>query len=167
MKKNIVILLFVLFGVTAYSQGFGGAISAGYLSELDGAGGSADLIYEFNEKWGVSTDFTFAASETKAVRNKWTILNLNARYKVYDEFYFLGGGQWLNVTLKGKGLSDGNPLGEEFETSEDGVGFNVGAGYKYNLADNVNIFADVKYVGIDVGELSGYVHARLGLHFDF
>jgi len=167
MKKHIVFLLFVLAGVTSQAQGFGGAISAGYLTELDGAGGSADLIYEFNEKWGVSTDFTFAAADSNIVRNKWTILNLNARYKVYDEFYLFAGGQWLNVNLKGKGLSDGNPLGEEFETSEDGVGFNLGTGYKYNLADNVNVFADVKYVAIDVAELSGYIHARLGLHFDF
>ena len=96
--RKIFFLAIVLLGFTSlHAQGFGIGISGGYLSELDGIGGTADLIYEFDEHWGVSSSFTFAAKDDTGVRAKWTILDLNARYVVYDEFYLLAGGEYLNI----------------------------------------------------------------------
>ncbi len=162
MKKIVFLFVFLFTSAMIYAQGFGAGISGGYLTELDGFGGSADLIYEFDEHWGVSTTFTFAVSEEGSLRNKWTALDLNARYKVFDELYLLAGGEYLSITLKDNGLGGGS-IGGSFEVSDSEFGVNVGAGYKYNIVDNVNIFAEVKYVAVE----TGYIHSRLGLLFDF
>lgn len=146
------------------AQGFGAAISGGYLSEIEGFGATADLIYEIDEKWGVSTDATYSVADAGSTRAKWFIIDLNGRYKVYDEAYILAGGEYLNITLKQGGLGLGAVTTTEFETSNGEFGFNAGAGYKYNIIDNVNVFTEVKYVIIDP---AGYFHARLGLQFDF
>ncbi|MEL6812370.1 MAG: outer membrane beta-barrel protein [Bacteroidota bacterium] len=162
MKKLffLAITLFSLYGVQA--QGFGIGLSGGYLSELDGFGGSLDLIYELDEKWGVNGTFTFATADETGFRTKWTILDLNARYKVYDEFYLLAGGEYISANIRELGLGGGNPIGGGAETDTSDFGINAGTGYKYNLADNVNIFAEVKYVFLD----QGYVHGKLGILFD-
>jgi len=88
---------------------------------------------------------------------------LNARYKVYDEFYVLAGGQYLSINSEELGLGGGNPLGSGIQISSTEFGANIGGGYKYNILDNVNVFTEVKYVAIE----TGYVHGRLGLQFDF
>lgn len=162
MKKLFIfsILFFTAFAINA--QGFGAAVSGGYLSELDGIGASGDLIYEFDEHWGVSTNATYAVADETDTRAKWFAVDLNGRYKVYDELYLLAGGEYLSITLKGLGLGGGSITGESKVTNSD-FGINVGSGYKYNLLDNVNVFAEAKYVIID----TGYFHARLGLQFDF
>lgn len=161
--KNILSILLIFCGAFSMSaQGFGAAISGGYLSELDGFGASGDLIYELDEHWGVSTNATFAVADAKETRAKWFAIDLNGRYKVYDELYLLAGGEYLNITLKTLGLGGGS-IGQESKVSNADFGINVGTGYKYNIIDNVNVFAEAKYVIID----TGYFHARLGLSFDF
>ncbi|AVI51849.1 hypothetical protein C5O00_12040 [Pukyongia salina] len=162
MKKTIFILLLLVSFYNAMAQGFGAAVSGGYLTEIGSFGATGDLIYEFSEKWGVSTDATYSVADAKSTRAKWFAVDLNARYKVYDEVYLLGGGEYLSITLKQQGLGGGS-IGQESETSSNDFGFNAGAGYKYNIIDNVNVFAEAKYVILD----AGYFHARLGLLFDF
>jgi hypothetical protein len=163
MKKIIFITISLLSVYSLQAQGFGAGISGGYLSELEGFGGSADLIYDVDEKWGASTTFTYAVADKDGVRSKWTIVDLNGRYKVIDELYLLAGGQYLSVNLKELGLGGGDPLSTERTITGSEFGVNTGTGYKYNIADNVNVFAEVKYVFMDLG----YLHARLGLIFDF
>jgi len=162
--KKIYFLAFTFFAICgAQAQGFGIGVGAGYLSEIEGFGGSADLIYEFDEHWGVSSTFTYSVADKEGVRAKWTIVDVNARYTVYDALYLLAGGEYLSVNLKLLGLGAGNPIGAEQKFSESNFGVNVGTGYKYNLVDNVNVFAEVKYVLMD----QGYIHGKLGLIFDF
>ena len=162
--KKLYFLAFTFFAVYgAQAQGFGIGVGVGYLSELEGFGGSADLIYEFDEHWGVSTTFTYAVKDQEGVRAKWTIFDVNARYKVYDELYLLAGGEYRSVDLKLLGLGGGNPIGAEQRISASDYGVNAGAGYTYNLVDNVNVFAEVKYAFMD----AGYVHGKLGLRFKF
>lgn len=161
--KKIFVLAIAILGITGMqAQEFGIGVSGGYLSELDGVGGSADLIYKFDEKWGLNGTFTFAAKDDTGIRAKWTIFDLNVRYNVYDEFYILTGGESLSVNIKDLGLGGGQPTGGNLESSDSQFGVNAGTGYKYNIADNVNIFAEVKYVFLD----AGYVHAKLGILFD-
>ena len=162
MKKIffLTITLLCLSGMQA--QGFGIGISGGYLTELDGIGGSADLIYEFDDKWGVSSTFTFAAKDDTGVRAKWTIFDLNGRYNVIEELYLIAGGEYLSVNLRELGLGGGNPTGGTRTSTASDYGINAGTGYKYNVVDNINIFAEVKYVIFD----TGYLHARLGILFD-
>lgn len=153
-----------LLGFTAlHAQGFGIGISGGYLSEIDGVGGTADLIYELDEKWGVSTSYTFATKDDTGVRAKWNIIDVNARYVVIDEFYLLAGGQYLDISLKQLSLGGGNPVGGSQFSDASEYGANAGVGYKYNLVDNVNLFAEVKYAFVDMG----YVHGKFGMRFDF
>lgn len=162
--KKIYLLAIALMGCYGMNaQGFAGAISGGYLTELDGIGGSADLIYEIDEKFGIAGTFTFAAADDSGARAKWTALDLNARYNVIGGLYGFAGGEYLSVNIKELGLGGGNPLSAGPAVTDSEFGINVGAGYIYNLVDNVNIFADVKYVILD----AGYVHSRLGLLFDF
>lgn len=162
MKKLLFTLLILVSTFSVNAQGFGAAVSGGFLSEIGSFGATADLIYEFTEKWGVSTDATYSVADANTTRAKWFAVDLNARYKVYDEVYLLGGGEYLNITLKQQGLGGGS-IGRESETSSNDFGINAGAGYKYNIIDNVNVFAEAKYVILD----AGYFHARLGLLFDF
>jgi len=163
MKKLFFLLVTIGSMYGAQAQGFGMGVAAGYLTELDGFGASADLIYELDERWGVSSTFTYAVSDKESLRSKWTILDVNARYKVYDEFYLLAGGEYLSANLKLLGLGGGNPSGGDISSKVTDFGINAGTGYKYNLMDNVNVYAEVKYVFID----AGYIHGKLGLLFDF
>jgi len=163
MKKLFffAIALLSIYGIRA--QEFGAGISGGYLTELEGFGGSVDLISDITEKWGVSATFTYAVADKSGVRSKWTVVDVNGRYKVIDELYLLAGGEYLYVNLKELGLGGGDPLSTERTITGSDFGVNLGTGYIYNIADNVNVFAEVKYVIMDLG----YLHARLGLIFDF
>ena len=163
MKKIIffAILFLSIYGVQA--QTFGAGISGGYLTELEGFGGSVDLVSEITEKWGVSAVFTYAVADKSGIRSKWTVVDFNGRYKVIDELYLLVGGEYLYVNLKELGLGGGDPLSSERTIKGSDFGLNLGTGYIYNIADNVNVFTEVKYVIMDLG----YLHARLGLIFDF
>jgi len=163
MKKILFFFAVLAGSYTMSAQGFGGAISGGYLSEIEGFGGTVDLIYNIDDKWSVATDATYSVADSGPTRNKWFIVDLNARYKVFDEAYLLGGGEYLSINLKSGGLGAGS-IGPEIETSNSEFGFNAGAGYKYRIIDNVSVFTEVKYVVIDP---AGYFHARLGLYFDF
>ena len=162
--KKIIFIAIALLGINGVqAQGFGMGISGGYLSELEGFGGSVDLISEIDEKWGVAATFTYAVADKDGIRSKWTIVDLNGRYKVIEELYLLAGGEYLSVNLKELGLGGGDPLSAERSLKGSEFGVNVGTGYIYNIADNVNVFAEVKYVIMELG----YLHARLGLIFDF
>lgn len=162
MKKIIVIIAVFIAGFNLNAQEWGVGVSGGYLTEIEGFGATADIIYNISEKFGVSTDITYSVADQSSTRAKWLALDLNARYKVIDELYALAGGQYLNVTLKELGLGGGS-INPENELSSSDFGINVGTGYKYNIVDNVNIFAEAKYVILE----AGYFHARLGLLFDF
>lgn len=161
--KNIVLLLIVLSTVfTTKAQEFGTAIHVGYLTEIDAIGFGADLTYDINDTWGVATNATFAFSEVGEDNLNWIGLDLNAHYTFFDELYALAGGEYLSQTFKDKSTVGGFTLGEDKITTSD-FGVNVGAGYRYNLVDNVSLFAEVKYVILE----AGYVHARVGMHFGF
>tara|TARA_R110002124_G_scaffold254044_3_gene419531 strand:- start:31332 stop:31841 length:510 start_codon:yes stop_codon:yes gene_type:complete len=169
MKRIFFIVLFLVGAVSMNAQGFKAGIAGGYISELEGIGVSADLIYELNEKWGVSNTTTFSVVEDRNIRTKWLALDLNGRYKIVDELYAIAGVEMLSLSYKNAndfgiltGSGDIPPSSTEF-------GGNLGAGYKINLIDNVNLFGEVKYTFIDnvVLASSGYIHARLGLLFDF
>ena len=162
MKKLLLLLTITFFCYTSYAQEFGAAIHAGYLTEIDAIGAGGDLTYEFTDKIGVTASGTFAAAEGTGIRNKWLALDLNGRYNVIDKLYVLAGGEYLSITVKGLGLG-GGVIADESTTTDGEFGVNLGTGYRYNIVDNVNIFAEVKYVVLE----AGYVHARAGLHFSF
>ena len=169
MKRILIIAMFLVGMASVNAQGFKAGIAGGYITELEGIGVSADLIYELNEKWGISNTTTFTVIEDNNIRTKWLALDLNGRYKIVDELYAIAGVEMLSLAYKNAsdfGILTGSgnipPSSTEF-------GGNLGAGYKYNLIDNINIFGEVKYTFIDnvVLASSGYIHGRLGLLFDF
>ncbi|QIE58543.1 porin family protein [Rasiella rasia] len=162
MKKFLFIATLALSTYAMQAQGFGAGIHAGYLTEIDAVGAGADLNYDFNEKWGIAFNGTFAATEDGGIRDKWLALDLNGRYYVVDNLYALAGGEYLSLTVKNLGLGGGLVTGESTVTDSE-FGINLGTGYRYTIVDNVSVFAEVKYVVLD----AGYVHARAGLHFGF
>ena len=170
MKKYIVLFVMIAGFATASAQGFKAGFGAGYLTGLDGGGGSVDLIYELNEKWGISNTNTFAFAEiADNDRLKWFAIDLNARYNIGRGFYAIAGGEYLSSTFVDKTDVGGFSTGEEKSTTSE-IGGNLGAGFVYNLIDNVNIFVETKYTFLELGDQvddSGYLHARLGLLFDF
>ena len=176
--KKLLLLLCLLAGfsfIQAQEQnsddaGFKAGFAAGYLSEIESFGGSVDLIYQLNDKWSIGNTNMFTVSElpTKE-RLKWFTMDLNARYKVYDAFYMLAGGQFLYQTLMEKTYVGG------FESDEQAVqssnfGANIGAGYIYHLLSNANVFIELKYTLLaDESapvQSSGYMQARIGMVFD-
>ena len=169
MKKILFIACF-LVGITSINaQGFKAGIGVGYVTEVEGVAASADLIYELNEKWGISNTTAFTVAENRGIRTKWLALDLNGRYKIVDELYALAGVELLSLSYKSAddfGILTG---GGAIPPSSTEFGGNAGVGYKYNLIDNVNVFGEVKYAFIDnvVLASSGYIHARLGFLFDF
>jgi hypothetical protein len=162
MKKFLFAAFALMGAYSATSQTFGLGVSGGYLTEIESIGVSGDVVYEFNDSFGIATTATFTFTEESGVRTKWFALDLNGRYKLVEELYVLAGGQYLDVTVKQLGLG-GGVIGDASTSSDSEFGINAGAGYKYNLVDNVNLFTEVKYVFLD----AGYLHARLGLQFDF
>jgi len=163
MKKLFFFAFTILSFAGLHAQGFGVGLSGGYLSELDGIGGSFDLIYEIDEQWGASSSFTFAAAEDTGIRAKWSIVDLNVRFKAIDELYLFGGGQYWSSNIEELGLGGGNPVGGGRMLDDSEFGVQVGTGYVYNLIDNVNIFGEVKYAAVN----TGYFHGKLGLRFNF
>ena len=177
MKKLLLLLCFFagFSFIQAQEQnsddtGFRAGFAAGYLSEIESIGGSVDLLYQIDQKWsfGITTLFTVNELPNKE-RLKWFTMDLNARYKVYDEFYMLAGGQYLYQTLIEKTYIGGFESGEQ-TVKDSNFGANIGAGYIYHLLSNVNIFAEIKYTlladeSVPVAS-SGYMQARIGMVFD-
>ncbi len=163
MKKIILIATIIFASVQLQAQEFGLAAHGGYLTEIDAIGAGIDLNYDFSEKWGISTATVFAATDNGGIRNKWFAVDLNARYYVVDKLYAFAGGEYLSLTVKSLGLGGGAFLSSTSTTKDSEFGVNLGTGYRYNLVDNINLFAEVKYVLLD----AGYVHAKAGIHFSF
>ncbi|MGJ8666159.1 MAG: hypothetical protein ACSHW7_07325 [Patiriisocius sp.] len=169
MKKVLFLGCFICSIAASKAQGFKAGFGVGYLTEIDGGGGSVDLIYELDEKWGIGNTNTFSVATLDSDdRLKWFAVDLNARYKVYEEFYVFAGGEYLSQTLNVKSSVGGFVINSD-PVSESFFGGNLGGGYKLHIVSNVNAFGEVKYTIIDAGTTggSGYVHARLGLVFDF
>ena len=177
MKKLLLLLCFFagFSFIQAQEQnsddtGFRAGFAAGCLSEIESIGGSVDLLYQIDQKWsfGITTLFTVNELPNKE-RLKWFATDLNARYKVYDEFYMLAGGQFLYQTLIEKTLIDNFNLGEQV-VQDTNFGANIGAGYVYHLLNNANVFVELKYTLLaDESapvQSSGYMQARIGMVFD-
>ena len=177
MKKLLLLLCFFV-GFTVIqaqeqyndSKGFRAGFAAGYLSEIESFGGSVDLIYQLDQKWSIANTTLFTVSELPSKeRLKWFSMDLNARYKVYDAFYMLAGGQFLYQTFIEKVLVGGFVSGEQAIKSSN-FGANIGAGYVYHLLSNANVFAEIKYTILanesEPVESSSYMQARIGLVFD-
>ena len=177
MKKLLLLLCFfagftVIQAQEQYndSKGFRAGFAAGYLSEIESIGGSVDLIYQLDQKWSIANTTLFTVSELPSKeRLKWFSIDMNARYKVYDAFYMLAGGQFLFQTLIEKTYIGGFESGEQV-VKDSNFGANIGAGYIYHLLSNVNIFAEIKYTLLAVESVpvasSGYMQARIGMVFD-
>tara|TARA_A100000171_G_scaffold53095_1_gene76788 strand:+ start:11628 stop:12119 length:492 start_codon:yes stop_codon:yes gene_type:complete len=163
MKKIILVATLIITSLQLHAQEFGIGAHAGYLTEIDAIGAGIDFNYDFTEKWGISTATVFSATEEGGIRNKWFAVDLNARYYVVDKLYAFAGGEYLSLTVKTLGLGGGVIGGTETTVQDSEFGVNLGTGYRYNLVDNVNLFAEVKYVLLD----AGYVHAKAGVHFSF
>ena len=177
MKKLLLLLCFfagftVIQAQEQYndSKGFRAGFAAGFLSEIESVGGSVDLIYQLDQKWSIANTTLFTVSELPSKeRLKWFSMDLNARYKVYDAFYMLAGGQFLYQTLVEKTYIGGFESGEH-TIKISNFGANIGAGYVYHLLSNANVFAEIKYTilaneSVPV-ESSSYMQARIGLVFD-
>ena len=152
------------------SDGFKAGFAAGYLSEIESFGGSVDLIYQLNDKWSIGNTNMFTVSELPSKeRLKWFTMDLNARYKVYDAFYMLAGGQFLYQTLMEKNGVGGYETDSQVVQSSN-FGANIGAGYIYHLLSNANVFIEIKYTMLSNKskpiESSSYMQARIGLVFD-
>lgn len=177
MKKLLLLLCFfagftVIQAQEQYndSKGFRAGFAAGFLSEIESVGGSVDLIYQLDQKWSIANTTLFTVSELPSKeRLKWFSMDLNARYKVYDAFYMLAGGQFLYQTFIEKVLVGGFVSGEQAIKSSN-FGANIGAGYVYHLLSNANVFAEIKYTILanesEPVESSSYMQARIGLVFD-
>ena len=177
MKKSLLLLcLLAGFSFTQaqeqynVAKGFRAGFGAGYLSEIESIGGSVDLIYQIDQKWGIANTTLFTVNELpNKERLKWFTSDLNTRYKVYDEFYLLAGGQFLFQTLIEKTYIGGFESGEQVVQNSN-FGANIGAGYIYHLLSNVNVFAEIKYTILanesEPVESSGYMQARIGMVFD-
>ena len=144
------------------AQGLGAKIYAGYLSDLEAIGFGAGFVYEIDEKWGASADATYGINSSGMNKIAWLTLDLNGRYKFYDEFYGLAGVEFLRSKLTVRNNVGGFVTSEQIFYNSD-FGFNIGGGYKYNLIDNVSVFGEAKYVIID----QSYFSIMAGLQFDF
>lgn len=174
MKKLLLLLCFFAgFSITQAQEqnfddvGFKAGFAAGYLSEIESFGGSVDLIYQLNDKWSIGNTNMFSVGGLPGTdRLSWFTLDLNTRYKVYDEFYILVGGQYL---FEEKTIKD-NTYRENEKIRDQNFGANIGAGYIYHLLSNANVFVELKYTLLADESLpvesSSYMQVRIGLVFD-
>ena len=176
--KKLLLLLFIFGGFSMLqaqekyndTKGFRAGFAAGYLLEIESIGGSIDLIYQIDNKWSIANTNLFTVNELpNKERLKWFTSDLNARYNVFDEFYVLAGGQFLNQTLIAKTYIGGFESGEQTIGSAN-FGANIGAGYIYHLLSNANVFVELKYTLLanesEPLQSSSYLQARIGMVFD-
>ena len=132
MKKLLLLLCFfagftVIQAQEQYndSKGFRAGFAAGFLSEIESVGGSVDLIYQINDKLSVANTNMFSVgSLPKSDRLSWLTLDFNLRYKVYDKFYTLVGGQYIFETKIEKefnGLTGDDKIKEQYFGANIGV----------------------------------------------
>ncbi|MAZ72453.1 MAG: hypothetical protein CMC70_04835 [Flavobacteriaceae bacterium] len=166
MKKLIVLIALVTvtnLTTRCFAQDLGGAIHAGYLSEIETLGFGGSLLYDINDTWGLAAGGTFAFKSEDNIDVRWIAADLDVHYTFFDNLYALAGGQYLSARVKEDETFNGFVLNEGSAVTSSDFGVNVGAGYRYNLMDNVSVYSEVKYVALE----SGYIDARLGLHFAF
>lgn len=172
MKKlyiNLIIIIFSVFTVNAQFTKVGGALAYGssfYHNNEKSLSDhrtphfaiSATGIYEINLKWHIAPSFTFfyphvtKYSGQPGYENRTTVselmFDLNGHYVFNSldkfEFYGLAG---LNITFEKIRFLDKFPGGQsKWGSSINAPGLNVGAGTYMKITEQLDLFAEVKYI---------------------
>jgi len=158
MKRNIVLILLVLFPIITFSQNKGGiilglnnsSISEGILGQVSISGEMGFHIggfyeYEIKEKIKFRPKLTFSqqgnryeSDVNEHLMYESNYMNVSLNFKFYESIYLLLGPQ-LGVFLSGNGRSNNNNLLLKSQPFE--VGINLGIGKKLkNLFFELNFY---------------------------
>jgi opacity protein-like surface antigen len=156
MKKNIILILALVFSANVFAQQFDPAnLRAGaglvYASEINNLGLTFNGVYTFNEVWEGSVGFSHIFEKNMV---RYNIVDLDAHYIFYrDEenlsVYGLAGLGFTSWKVTIPGFSwMGNYIPETTATDTE-IGLNLGVGLNYRLTERLNLSPQLRYTIMD------------------
>lgn len=140
MKSFVMtIIAVVLLSLTSMAQfKVGGGLWYG--SDINTVGISIDGKYEFTEEWSGSGRYTYFFDSDI----NWSSLDFDANYFFYTiedvgSFYGIAGIDFLFFSY------DFEAFGISGDVSDTFVGFNLGAGFEYELTDQLDLYPEMRY----------------------
>lgn len=129
-------------------------------SKVDGISFQVRGGYDFDAPIRVSVDILRSFGESKIFYSEHlTEFNANAHYKVIDatshSIYSIAG---FNLTKPSFSTNLGS---RSFSTSDSIVGWNLGAGSQYEVAEQIAVIGEIKYI---VGDAHQWVLALGGVY---
>jgi outer membrane receptor protein involved in Fe transport len=161
MKKRILFTLLTvgLISVSSLKAQFSIGPGVVYATEIENIGISANLNYDFSEKWGAMAGYTYFFEKEESGSTGYGTITNSVKYWTLDfdgtytlsnkdksRLYVLAG---LNMMYWDYG--DG-------ETSTSDAGFNLGAGWRYKLGKKMDLVPEARYT-----IRQGYGYFRIGV----
>lgn len=146
LKVGVALLVLAIlpFTVKAQDSKILGGMGLNYSSDISSIGLSAKGVYLIDDTWEGAASFTYLFESNYT---NWSMLDFDGHYVLSADdtkvFYGLGG---LNFTFWKVKLDSefGDFFGDSNITGSE-VGFNVGAGGRYKLSDNIHLVGEMKY----------------------
>lgn len=172
MKKNVLLTLALVamfsFTVTKvnaqdYKFSLGGGL--GYATGIKSVGFFGKGLYQFTPQWEAAASFTyFLPREESGIDFQFSALDVDVHYVFYNDEYKLAGYLLSGIDFL-FGKSNYNILGTDYSDSASALGFNIGAGLRYQLTERLALNPELKYV-ISTEEDSSYLSISVGLLFN-
>lgn len=149
MKKTVLLLIAVTLSISSYAQ-FRAGLGLTFATDISTAGIELTGVYEITDQWEGAAAFTFFFKKDNV---SWKVLDLEGHYIFHsmDKFDFFGvAGLSFNFwKMKFPESNFGGIIIPESTESGTEVGFNIGAGAKYNLSEQLSIVPELKVTLMD------------------
>lgn len=148
--------VYILFTFSAYSQTetkIGGFLAYG--TEIENIGIGANAEFPIMENLTISPAFIYyLPKDESGIKITWFEFNANANYYFLVEdsidAYGIAGLNYSSVKVS---YDNNSVFGQDLSASDGRLGLNLGGGANFNLDGNLTLFAELKYVIIDGGQL--------------
>ncbi|MDO5665007.1 MAG: porin family protein [Bacteroidia bacterium] len=171
MKKtlltSVIVALLALCAthVKAQENKFSLGGGAAYATGIKNVGFFAKGMYHFTPRWEAAASFTyFLPKEQENITTNFSALDANVHYVFYNDEYKLASYLLSGIDVL-FGSTDVEIMGKNFSDSGTVLGFNMGAGLRYQLSERLALNPELKYVVST--EDNNYLSLSIGLLFSF
>lgn len=171
MKKNVLLtlVLIAMFTLTATNVNaqdnkfsLGGGLA--YATEVEKVGFFAKGLYQFTPQWEAAASFTyFLPREENGFDLQFSALDANVHYVFYNDEYKLASYMLSGIDVLFEKI---NVWRTETSDSDVTLGFNLGAGLRYQLSERLALNPEIKYV-LSTEKDYSYFAISVGLLFNF
>ncbi|WP_163715796.1 outer membrane beta-barrel protein [Mangrovibacterium lignilyticum] len=152
MKRIFLLILACVFTIGAFAQEadlskLRAGVGLVYASEIENVGLNLNGVYAFTDQWEGEFAFTHIFKKNYVSFN---VIDLNAHYVFYQpddktNIYGLGGLAINFVKLEDFGLG----LVPDKSYTDTQLGFNLGVGLNYKIAEQLNLAPQIQYTIMD------------------